>query len=270
MVLRVLEKGKIRKDNNRFMNIYEKICAITHEASNVAKGMEVKLPNGSYKAVSEGDVLNAIKPLLDKYKVIILPIHRQILNSPYLTYHVENKEKYTFYARVKTEYKIVNVEEPNDFITTESYGDGVDAMDKSVGKAITYCDKYNLLKLFMLITGEDADNEASHEIASEPTKEAIIDSKFKDGELKQWVASEPFKEASDKQLKFIEALKLQKVYNEAIFRGQFGFWLSNVDSNEKARLVISFLQSCPNKPKETAKEEIKADENGVIDDDLPF
>jgi hypothetical protein len=256
----VLEKRKIRKDNDRFMNIYEKVCAITHEASQVAKGMEVKLPNGSYKAVSEGDVLHAIKPLLEKYKVLILPIHRQILGNPYLTCKaLDGKEKVMFYSRLKTEYKIVNVEDPNDFISTESYGDGVDTMDKSVGKAITYCDKYNILKLFMLITGEDADAEASQQITGEETDKE---------ELKGFIPSEPFKEASEKQLKFIEALKLQKVYNEAIFRGQFGFWLSHVDSNEKARIVISFLQACPNKPKE---EEPKADDNGVIaDDDLPF
>ena len=241
------------------MNIYEKIHTITHELSGIAKTMTVKLPNGSYKAVSEGDVLNAVKPLLDKYKVMVYPTKRDVIyGEPWLAY--KNGEKIVFYARIKTTYSIVNVEKPDDFIVTECYGDGVDPMDKSIGKAITYCDKYNLLKLFMMITGEDTDQTGSVSL----TDDGVAS---KDG-IKTFVPSEVEKPASEKQLKFIEALKLQKVYSEAIFRGQFGFFLSNADTNEKARIAISFLQQCPAKSKE---EEPKADDQGIIaDDDLPF
>ena len=44
-------------------------------------------------------------------------------------------------------------------ITT--YGDGVDSQDKAPGKAMTYSDKYALLKAYKIQTGDDPDQNAS-------------------------------------------------------------------------------------------------------------
>ena len=51
------------------MNIYEKLAAITSELNAVAKNLMVGEGRSSYKAVSEADVLAAVKPLEQKYKV---------------------------------------------------------------------------------------------------------------------------------------------------------------------------------------------------------
>ena len=45
------------------MNIYEKLAAITSELNAVAKNLMVGEGRSSYKAVSEADVLAAVKPL---------------------------------------------------------------------------------------------------------------------------------------------------------------------------------------------------------------
>ena len=45
------------------MNIYEKMSAITQEVGAVAKNLEVGFGRSAYKAVSETDVLAAVKPL---------------------------------------------------------------------------------------------------------------------------------------------------------------------------------------------------------------
>ena len=42
-----------------------------------------------------------------------------------------------------------------------SYGDGIDTGDKAPGKAMTYSDKYSLLKAYKVATGDDPDKEAS-------------------------------------------------------------------------------------------------------------
>ena len=252
----MFEKRKGRKGNERIMmNIYQKIHAITHELNGIAKTMTVKLPNGSYKAVSEGDVLNAVKPLLDKYLVLIVPVKREtVYGDPYLKY--KNDEKIVFYSRIKTTYSIINVEKPEETITTECYGDGVDPMDKSIGKAITYCDKYNILKLFMLITGEDADQTGSVSLTEEPNANGT----------KKYVPTEPETPASDKQLRYIEGLRKSRKFNENLFFANFGFMTSAVQTNEQAKLAISFLTQCPK-----IEQEPKADEQGIIvDDDLPF
>jgi hypothetical protein len=42
-----------------------------------------------------------------------------------------------------------------------SYGDGIDTGDKAPGKAMTYSDKYSLLKAYKVATGDDPDKDAS-------------------------------------------------------------------------------------------------------------
>lgn len=63
--------------------------------------------------------------------------------------------------RIETIYRFVNIEKPEEFIEITTYGDGVDSQDKAVGKAMTYADKYALLKAYKIETGEDPDQNAS-------------------------------------------------------------------------------------------------------------
>ena len=42
-----------------------------------------------------------------------------------------------------------------------TFGDGVDTQDKAPGKAMTYGDKYALLKAYKIVTGDDPDQNAS-------------------------------------------------------------------------------------------------------------
>lgn len=141
-------------------NIAKKMLHVEHELEMVKKGLNVKLPQGSYKAVSEVDVLLAVKPLEFKYGIKSLPIRRSI---------VESKETLTKsgtvnqFMRLQTTFRFINIDTPADFIEIDVYGDGVDSQDKAPGKAMTYADKYALLKAYKIATGDDPDQEASQE-----------------------------------------------------------------------------------------------------------
>jgi hypothetical protein len=63
--------------------------------------------------------------------------------------------------RVKTIYRFVNMEKPDEYVDMVTYGDGVDPGDKAPGKAMTYADTYGLLKAYKIITGDDPDQKAS-------------------------------------------------------------------------------------------------------------
>ena len=67
--------------------------------------------------------------------------------------------------RIETTYRFVNIENPEEFIEITTYGDGIDTQDKAVGKAMTYADKYALLKAYKIITGDDPDQEHSPDTA---------------------------------------------------------------------------------------------------------
>lgn len=149
------------------MNIYEKLAAITSELSAVAKNLKVGEGKSSYKAVGEADVLAAVKPLESKYKVYSYPLSRHIVDSDVITtrkvYNGQESESSKFFMRVETVYRFVNIEKPEEVVDVTTYGDGIDSGDKAPGKAMTYGDKYALLKAYKIITGDDPDQMASEE-----------------------------------------------------------------------------------------------------------
>ena len=65
------------------------------------------------------------------------------------------------FMRLKTVYRFVNIEKPEEYIDVPTYGDGVDTQDKAPGKAMTYGDKYALMKAYKIITGDDPDQNGS-------------------------------------------------------------------------------------------------------------
>ena len=149
------------------MNIFEKMSAITAELTAVAKNLSVGEGRSSYKAVGEADVLAAVRPLEVKHKVYSYPVDREIVSSQIMESEREYKGNVTKtqkqFMRVKTTYRFVNTENPEEFVDIVSYGDGVDPQDKAPGKAMTYSDKYALLKAYKIITGEDPDQYKSEE-----------------------------------------------------------------------------------------------------------
>lgn len=149
------------------MNLYEKLSAITTDLSAVAKNLTVGEGRAAYKAVGEADVLAAVKPLESKYKVYSYPISRKIIASDILTttstFRGETSEKSKMFLRMEVVYRFLNIENPEEFIDITTYGDGIDSQDKAPGKAMTYADKYALLKAYKIITGDDPDQYASEE-----------------------------------------------------------------------------------------------------------
>ncbi len=153
------------------MNIYEKMSAITEEITAVAKNLNVGWGKNSYKAVGEADVLAAVKPIEAKHGIYSYPYRRQVIDTSILTsVKADGSETKQLFMRVETVYRFVNTEKPEEYIDITTYGDGVDSQDKAPGKAMTYGDKYALLKAYKIITGEDPDQDASKELKGKSTK----------------------------------------------------------------------------------------------------
>lgn len=166
------------------MNIFEKLSAISTELMTVAKNLEVGVGQNKYKAVGEADVLRAVKPLEAKYKVYSYPFSRTIIESGTIEnegidYKTKEKVvKKNLFERIEVVYRFVNVEDPKEYVDITSYGDGIDSQDKSVGKAMTYADKYALLKAYKIVTGEDPDQEPSEDLKSSKIKKSPLDEKL--------------------------------------------------------------------------------------------
>ena len=164
------------------MNIYEKMLAITNEIGTVAKNLEVGVGKSQYKAVGEADVLKAVKELEAKYNVYSYPSNRKVIDNSIMQtrkeYNGQVTESNQLFMRIEVEYTFVNVEKPDEQIKIISYGDGIDTQDKGPGKAMTYADKYALLKAYKIVTGEDPDQQHS------PDTVKIGEQKIKDVKVK--------------------------------------------------------------------------------------
>ena len=156
-------------------NIFQKMSAITQEISTVAKNLQVGEGKSQYKAVGEADVLAAVKPIEAKHGVYSYPFDREIVESGEIVSTTKYGDKKSLYLRVKTIYRFVNVDEPSEFIDITTYGDGVDSQDKAPGKAMTYGDKYALLKAYKIQTGDDPDQNASETLNSVNRRDPAID-----------------------------------------------------------------------------------------------
>ena len=169
------------------MNIYEKMLNITNEIASVNKNLTVGEGKSSYKAVGEADVLKAVKELEFKFKVYSYPVNREIIESTMYTTTNQYGEKNNIFSRLKTTYRFVNIEKPDEYIETITYAEGIDTQDKGAGKAMTYSDKYALMKAYKIITGEDPDqNPSPIQVPNykKNKKEKIRDEKVSDTEAK--------------------------------------------------------------------------------------
>lgn len=157
----------MNKEEIKALNVYQRLSAITSEMKTISKNSDVATSKDkSYKAVREIDILNAVKPLEEKYGIYSYPFDRQVIESKQVAGY---SEKQNNFLRVEVTYRFVNVDIPSEFIEVKSYGDGIDSQDKAPGKALTYADKYALLKAYKIATGEDpdentkSDEELQHE-----------------------------------------------------------------------------------------------------------
>lgn len=132
-------------------NIYEKIAAIMADVQYLTKDDCVSFGSTSYRALSEEKVTSIMRAELLKHKLVVYPIS-QVSNRTGSITHVD------------VVYRMVNVENPDEYIDIASCGDGADTQDKGSGKAMTYAFKYMWLRTFALPTGEDPDKISSAEL----------------------------------------------------------------------------------------------------------
>jgi len=139
------------------MNIYEKINAIMENVESLQKDGKVAFGSTKYNFLSEAKTTAEMRKQLVKYKLVILPIG------------VEEKKEGSI-TQGKYTYKVVNAENPEEFIILESGGQGHDSADKGSGKASSYAYKYLMWRTFAIPSNDDPDMVSSDEITEAKKK----------------------------------------------------------------------------------------------------
>lgn len=156
------------------LNIYQKMSIATMEIQKVKKSLKVgEGTKSEYKATKEADILNAVKPIENKLGIYSYPTDRKIISQDRITFNTKYGDVENFVIRLEITYRFVNVDKPEEFIEIKSYGDGIDSQDKAPGKALTYADKYALLKAYKVETGDEENQkpQAVKKISKETDKD---------------------------------------------------------------------------------------------------
>ena len=225
----------------KIMGLYEKMFKVMEESEAIEKNMSVGFGSNSYKAISEASVLNAVKPLLKKHKLILFPIKIEAKDMVD-TFTTAKGESVRLMTQVKATYKIVDAESGESEIL-ETIGNGVDTQDKASGKAMTYAYKALLQKTFCLFSGEDTDNEHSDDITAKNTKVTGEYKSASSGEPK--IIGEP-EIINDKQSKLLFAKSKGYETQAKEILAKHGFTSSKQITKDKFNDILADLQKVIN------------------------
>lgn len=139
------------------MNIYQKLI----EVRKVVPYLKKAAKGGQYDYTGSSQVLSAVREKLDELNLLLIPtITDKRLHQSAIEYFDKegrpNKRTITYFTELDMTMTWVNADNPEEKITSSWYAQGVDiAGEKGVGKALTYGEKYFILKFFNIATDKD-------------------------------------------------------------------------------------------------------------------
>lgn len=153
----------MNEEKKEFKGIYEKLFSIFQSLTVIPKTDK----GGKYDYVSSSDVLNKVRALMVQERVMLIPT---IKDKRYASLIVKEGQSATILTELDIDYTWVDIDNPNDTLTVNFYGQGVDISgEKGVGKALTYAEKYFLLKFFNIPTNEADPDDVTNQLTENLT-----------------------------------------------------------------------------------------------------
>lgn len=164
------------------MSIYKKILQVMTDVEYLQKDDTVDTGMGrNYKAISEEKVTSEVRKSMIKHGLVIIPKSVIERREDFDVIRGNGKAAIDRLSTVRVVYTIADAD-TGEAIEAESAGTGMDSGDKGIGKALTYCYKYLLLRTFAIPTGDDPDKVASDTSTSFAKKTAYNP----DAPVEQW------------------------------------------------------------------------------------
>ena len=119
----------------------------------LAANTEGQTGAAKYNYVSGAKLLGVIRPLMDKLGLILTQEIVDIKNEP-ITYMTRNGEKTEMFTTAHIRFTWVDTEDGSQ-VVNDFFANGMNAWDKGLGSALTYAERYYLMKTFHIATDED-------------------------------------------------------------------------------------------------------------------
>jgi len=144
------------------MNIYKKLLEIQKEV----KGLSKDKASHNFEYVTGNKLLSFIKPLMDKHGLILKQEVLSIENTrqDYKTRHGDKSE---ILSKVMMRFTWIDAETGDTDVNLFG-ANGQNDWEKGLGSALTYAERYFILKYFHIATDED-DIDNPDRVKKEPT-----------------------------------------------------------------------------------------------------
>lgn len=129
------------------MTLWQKLIEIRKTCAYLKKDNQ----GFQFKFVSSSQTLGTLRGKMDELGVLLIPSVKNHTVSD----HTTATGKHEYFTETELEYIWVNADNPDETITCSWYAQGLDDGEKGVGKAVTYGEKYFLLKFFNIATNKD-------------------------------------------------------------------------------------------------------------------
>jgi len=129
------------------MNIYEKLIEVRKSVPYLQKAEK----GFQFNYVGSSQVLGSLKAKMDELGLLLIPS----IISKEIGIHETAKGAKEYFTELVMEFTWINAEKPEEQVKCNWYGQGLDSGEKGVGKAVTYAEKYFLLKFFNIPTDKD-------------------------------------------------------------------------------------------------------------------
>jgi len=137
------------------MSVAKKISEVMEKVHYLKKDGKVNYGSTSYGFLSEEKITAELNKAFREVGLIIYPAEMEVVNSQ------------GNIAQIKATYCIMDIDEPDSFITVQTIGEGQDKGDKKMNKAMTAAFKYAQRQSFMMPTGDDPDHISTAELEDE-------------------------------------------------------------------------------------------------------
>jgi len=131
------------------MNIYQKL----HKIQKEVKGLSKDKKSHNFEYVTGNKLLSFIRPLMDEYGLILKQEVLSIDNER-MDYKTKYADKSEILSKVMMRFTWINIESGETDINLFG-ANGQNDWEKGLGSALTYAERYFLLKYFHIATDED-------------------------------------------------------------------------------------------------------------------
>jgi hypothetical protein len=132
------------------LSLYQKLLCIQQEVIGLGKDSA----GFGYRYVSGGKIIDHIKPLMNKHGILLKQETIEIENSRIDYTNKKGEPKSEMFTKARFKFTWIDTESGETDVN-EIFANGMNEWEKGLGSAMTYAERYFLLKYFHINTDED-------------------------------------------------------------------------------------------------------------------